>query len=59
MSRKIVIEIQEVKPPIPLRMYDYRATYGRGNSEGWGVTAWEALNDLIQKIEENGEEHLV
>lgn len=53
MSRKIVVEC--VKPPIPVRDFDWCATfadYEPGEPQGYGATKQAAIDDLMSKAEE-------
>lgn len=48
-----------VFPPILVRSMDWSAiddeTYDYDGPIGWGATEQEAINDLMEKIEENGQ----
>jgi hypothetical protein len=52
------IHTELVYPPIPLRQFDWCATF-TGDDEcgpqGWGATEDEAIADLRQQAEEDGE----
>lgn len=43
-------------PPIPTRQFDWYAidddTYEPGCPIGWGTTEQEAINDLLEKLDE-------
>lgn len=50
------IRTDHVKPPIPIRDYDYSAVledYEPGDAQGWGATEQAAVDDLLQQIQEN------
>lgn len=52
-NRKIVTEY--VYPPIPVRSYDWRATfadYDIGDPIGTGATEAEAIADLMEQVAE-------
>ena len=44
-------------PPIPIRQFDWSAidddTYEPGCPIGWGATEQEAINDLLEKLNEH------
>ena len=44
-------------PPIPIRLFDWSAidddTYEPGCPIGWGATEQEAINDLLEKLNEH------
>ena len=49
------IHVEYVFPPIPERQFDYRATfdgYEPGDVMGYGATEQEAINDLLDQLEE-------
>lgn len=44
------IEVERIDPPIPVRDYDFRATfkgYDMDDPIGYGPTEWDALNNLL------------
>lgn len=54
--KEIVTEY--VHPPIPIRDFDWSATYEDyqpGDMVGWGFTKAEAIEDLKQKTEESND----
>lgn len=53
--RKIVTEC--IRPPIPIRQFDWRATYAGyepGDPMGYGATEAEAMADLVLNATDEG-----
>jgi hypothetical protein len=49
------VNISHIKPPVPSRQYDYRATfdgYDEGDPMGYGPTAQAAFDDLMAIAED-------
>jgi len=49
------IKTEHVYPPIPIRSFDWMASFGTaepGDLVGWGKTEQEAINDLLQQVED-------
>lgn len=49
------IRTEHVKPPIPIRDWDYSAVlddYEGGDPMGWGETEQAAIDDLLQQLED-------
>jgi len=62
MWRGVKIHAHFVYPPIPTRKFDwcastdnYDGTDGGNEPLGWGATEQEAINDLIEQLEDEAE----
>jgi hypothetical protein len=51
----IKIRTTHVLPPIPIRSHDWSAVtddYEPGHPQGWGATELDAINDLIEQLDD-------
>lgn len=50
---ELQVDVERVRPPIPVRCMDWRATvegYEPGDAMGWGPTRSAAIADLLDQL---------